>query len=100
MAWFVKLEAGIVPKDRFDAVVPDHLAWLTELQQRGHRPVSGYWADRRGGDGAGGMLVFWAADWSEADHLVRQDPLIVAGCVRWTLHEWVTVFGAGPLQAS
>jgi uncharacterized protein YciI len=100
MPWFVKLEEGIVPKDRFDAVVPAHLAWLAELEHRGHRPVSGYWADRRGcnGEGAGGMLVFWAADWPEAEGLVRHDPLILAGCVRWTLHEWTPVFGTGSLQ--
>ncbi|EDY37243.1 conserved hypothetical protein [Cyanobium sp. PCC 7001] len=96
MAWFVKLEEGIVTKSRFDAVVPEHLAWLAQLEQQGHRPVSGYWADRRGcnGDGAGGMLLFWADTWEQADALVRQDPLIRRGCVRWTLHAWATVYGS------
>jgi uncharacterized protein YciI len=95
MAWFVKLEEGIVEKSRFDAVVPAHLAWLEELEREGHRPRSGYWADRRGrnGEGAGGMLLFWAEDWARADHLVRSDPLIQAGCVRWSLHEWRLVHG-------
>ncbi|MFQ6537615.1 MULTISPECIES: YciI family protein [Aphanothece] len=101
MPWFVKLEEGIVPKPSFDVVVPEHLSWLAELERRGHRPMSGYWADRRGcsGDGAGGMLLFWAGDWAEAEALVRHDPLILAGCVRWTLHEWATVFGAGHLDS-
>ncbi|MGB5134271.1 MAG: YciI family protein [Prochlorococcaceae cyanobacterium] len=96
MPWYVKLEEGIVPKDRFDAVVPAHLAWLAELEQEGHRPRSGYWADRKGctGEGAGGMLLFWADDWAQADHLVRCDPLVQAGCVRWSLHEWRLVHGA------
>lgn len=98
MAWFVKIEEGIVEKARFDAVVPAHLAWLGQLEREGHRPRSGYWADRQGrsGDGAGGMLLFWADDWSQAEQLVRSDPLIVGGCVRWTLHEWRLVHGALP----
>jgi uncharacterized protein YciI len=94
MAWFVKLEAGRVPKPAFDAVIPAHLAWLAELERRGHEPRSGYWADRVGrqGDGAGGMLLFHAASWAEAEALVQTDPLIVQGCVTWTLHEWSVVF--------
>lgn len=97
MPWFVKLEEGVVDKARFDAVVPQHLAWLAALPP-GHTPRSGYWADRKGrnGDGAGGMLLFQARDWAEAEALVRADPLVSAGCVRWILHEWRLVFGELP----
>ena len=95
MPWYVKLEEGLVPKPQFDAVVPEHLAWLAQLEEVGHRPVSGYWADRRGrnGEGAGGMLLFWAQSWEQAQALVLGDPLIRRGCVRWTLHQWQPVFG-------
>jgi uncharacterized protein YciI len=95
MPWFVKLEEGIVEKGRFDAVVPAHLAWLRALEAAGHQPSSGYWGDRKGqnGHGAGGMLLFQAGSMQEAEDLVRHDPLIVEGCVRWTLHEWCLVFG-------
>lgn len=91
---FVKLELGLVSKPQFDAVIPAHLAWLAELERKGHEPRSGYWADRvgRSGDGAGGMLLFRAASWEEAEALVRTDPLIVQGCVSWTLHQWALVF--------
>lgn len=88
MPWFVKLEEGVVDKARFDAVVPAHLRWLETLAAAGHRPSSGYWGDRVGQEGAGGMLLFEAADREEAEALVRRDPLIVEGCVRWTLHDW------------
>jgi uncharacterized protein YciI len=96
MPWFVKLEEGIVSKSQFDAVIPAHLAWLHSLETAGHQPVSGYWADRKGcnGEGAGGMLLFFAADWAHAESLITSDPLIRQGCVRWTLHEWSLVFGA------
>jgi hypothetical protein len=95
MPWFVKLEEGIVAKPQFDEVVPSHLAWLQALASAGHQPRSGYWADCKGlkGNGAGGMLVFWALDWAEAQLLIRTDPLIQQGCVRWSLHEWSLVFG-------
>jgi uncharacterized protein YciI len=94
MRWFVKLEAGLVPKPQFDAVIPAHLAWLADLERKGHAPRSGYWADRvgRSGEGAGGMLVFCARDWAEAELLVQSDPLILEGCVDWTLHESAVVF--------
>ena len=94
---FVKLELGLVSKPQFDAVIPAHLAWLAELERLGYEPRSGYWADRvgRSGDGAGGMLLFRASSWAEAEALVQTDPLIVQGCVSWTLHQWAQVFPAG-----
>lgn len=97
--WFVKLEEGVVEKAIFDAVVPEHLAWLRALEAAGHHPMSGYWGDRQGlnGQGAGGMLLFQASSLAEAEALVRQDPLIRQGCVRWTLHEWRLVFGSDAL---
>ena len=96
MPWFVKLEEGIVAKTKFDAVIPAHLVWLQTLAAAGHEPRSGYWADRKGlnGEGAGGMLLFWALDWAEAQLLISTDPLIQQGCVRWSLHQWSLVFGA------
>ncbi len=33
-----------------------------------------------------------AASMAEADALIRHDPLIQLGCVRWTLHQWQPVF--------
>ena len=102
MPWFVKLEEGLVDKVAFDAVVPEHLAWLRTLEAAGHQPSSGYWADRKGqnGHGAGGMLLLQAASMEEAEALVRQDPLIQRGCVRWTLHEWRLVYPASALLRS
>ncbi|MFY8147852.1 MAG: YciI family protein [Prochlorococcaceae cyanobacterium] len=91
--WFVKLEEGVVDRARFDAVVPAHLAWVAQLEAAGHRPSSGYWRDRQGLPGAGGMLLFQARDSEEAERLVRSDPLVREGCVRWVVHEWRLVAG-------
>ncbi len=83
MAWFVKLERGIVDKAAFDKQVPAHVAYVKQLIAQGHQAKSGYWAER-----GGGMLLFQAESMAEAQRLVEQDPLIQHGCVAYDLHEW------------
>ncbi len=83
MAWFVKIERGIVPKATFDQFVPAHKAYIRELIAQGHQAKSGYW-----GDFGGGMLLFWANSLAEAQAIVAQDPLIMNHCVEYELHEW------------
>lgn len=83
MAWFVKLEQGIVDKVQFDCHVPAHLAYVQQLIDQGHQAKSGYWAER-----GGGMLLFQANSMAEAQRLVQQDPLIQNQCVAYELHEW------------
>lgn len=102
LPWFVKLEQGLVDRAHFDQHLRDHLDWVAELQRRGHQASSGYWRERKGmnGDGAGGMLLFHASDWQEAEAIVQSDPLIRSGCVSWVLHEWRVVAGAIPTVAS
>ncbi|MCL1471479.1 YciI family protein [Argonema antarcticum] len=83
MAWFVKIEAGIVDKSTFDKYVSAHKAYVQDLIAKGHQARSGYWAER-----GGGMLLFQAATMEEAQALVSQDPLVKNGCVKYELHEW------------
>jgi uncharacterized protein YciI len=96
MPWFVKLEQGVVDRAGFDAHLPAHLAWVSQLERLGHQPSTGYWRESKGmnGGGAGGMLLFQAGDRAEAEAIVARDPLIQAGCVSWVLHEWKVVAGA------
>ncbi|MBC6418257.1 MAG: hypothetical protein GDA44_05430 [Prochloron sp. SP5CPC1] len=83
MAWFVKIEEGIVPKSTFDRYVPAHIAYVQELIAQGYKARSGYW-----GDFGGGMLLFEADSMASAKEIVARDPLIQNGCVRYKLHEW------------
>ena len=83
MAWFVKIERGIVDKEVFDRHVPAHVAYVKQLIAQGHQAKSGYWAER-----GGGMLLFQAESMEEAQHLMEQDPLIQNNCVTYELHEW------------
>ncbi|MGB8698532.1 MAG: YciI family protein [Thermosynechococcaceae cyanobacterium] len=90
MPWFVKIERGLVDKATFDRFVPAHKAYVQALNVQGRQASTGYWRDSRGG-----MLLFQAADWAEAQTIVEQDPLIANGCVTYELHEWVHVVRAG-----
>ena len=86
MAWFVKIERGIVDKPRFDQFVRAHIDYVNGLIEKGHQARSGYWAER-----GGGMLIFQADSMEEAKSLVEADPLIANNCVEYELHEWCIV---------
>ncbi|MEL6490391.1 MAG: YciI family protein [Cyanobacteria bacterium J06634_6] len=86
MAWFVKIERGIVDKTRFDQFVGAHVAYVKDLIEKGHQARSGYWAER-----GGGMLVFQAESMAKAQAIVDADPLIANDCVAYELHEWCIV---------
>lgn len=86
MPWFVKIEKGIVDKSTFDQFVPAHKQYVRQLIDQGHQAKTGYW-----GDFGGGMLLFRAADITEAQAIVEHDPLVENGCVDYQLHEWKIV---------
>jgi uncharacterized protein YciI len=88
MPLFVKIERGIVDKPTFDQSVPAHVAYVKELNEKGHNARSGYW-----GDFGGGMLLFEADNLEQAQEIVENDPLVKDGCVSYELHEWCIVVG-------
>ncbi|MGB3291972.1 MAG: YciI family protein [Phormidesmis sp.] len=91
MAWFVKIERGIVNKPRFDQFVAAHVDYVNSLIKNGHQARSGYWAEH-----GGGMLIFTADSLAAAKAVVEADPLIANHCVDYELHEWCIV--AEPAQ--
>ncbi|MGF1492793.1 MAG: YciI family protein [Microcoleaceae cyanobacterium] len=86
MPWFVKIEQGIVEKSVFDQYVPDHIAYVKGLANRGYKARSGYW-ERRGG----GMLIFEAESMEVAKAIVEADPLVKNHCVSYELYHWCIV---------
>ncbi|MFE4107533.1 YciI family protein [Almyronema epifaneia] len=86
MAWFVKIEKGIVDKATFDRHVPAHIEYVRKLINQGHEARTGYWLER-----GGGMLLFQADSLEQANQIVQQDPLITNGCVEYELHQWCVV---------
>jgi uncharacterized protein YciI len=88
MAWFVKIERGIVDKEIFDLHIPAHKAYVEDLIAQGHQAKTGYWQDSQGG-----MLLFTADSLEEAKQIVAKDPLIQNNCVTYELHPWCIVRG-------
>ena len=86
MAWFVKIERGIVDKQKFDQFVPAHKLYVQSLIELGHCAVTGYWKDY-----GGGMLLFQADCLDQAIKKKKNDPLIVNGCVKYEVHQWQIV---------
>ncbi|MBF2066699.1 MAG: hypothetical protein IGS39_20125 [Calothrix sp. C42_A2020_038] len=83
MPIFVKIEEGKVDKSTFDQYIPAHHNYVRELIARGHQARSGYWAAR-----GGGMMIFEADSFEQAQAIVSEDPLIKNGCVDYQLYEW------------
>lgn len=93
MAWFVKTETFRRPREEVEPHRLEHLAWVKRLQAEGRSISSGYLVDAEGRPGGGGLLVLEATDHAHALELVRQDPLIVNGCVDWQLQGWIAAVG-------
>ena len=55
--------------------------------------TSGYRVDSEGNPGGGGLMLFQATDYKEAEEIVRQDPLIANDCVDWQLNQWIAEVG-------
>lgn len=86
MAWFVKIEKGIVSKQIFDQFVPNHIEYVKQLKEKGHQAKTGYW-----GELGGGMMIFTAESREEAELIVKNDPLVKNNCVEYELHHWQVV---------
>ncbi|HZG14816.1 MAG TPA: YciI family protein [Candidatus Bathyarchaeia archaeon] len=65
------------------AVRPDHLAYLDELNSQGKIFAKGPFVD-----GAGGMVIYIADSLEEAKELAEKDPYVIQGVRRLELHEW------------
>lgn len=70
-----------------------HRAWVAELRAAGTVVTSGYRVDSEGKPGGGGLMLFQATDYKEAEEIVRRDPLIANECVDWQLNQWIAEVG-------
>ena len=93
--WFVKTET-FKKTLSFPQIRPHleaHKVWVAELRAGGMSITSGYRVDADGRPGGGGLMLFAAADYSAAEQLVLDDPLIANDCVDWQLNQWVADVG-------
>jgi len=70
-----------------------HRRWVEQLRGQGQVLSSGYLVDGEGRPGGGGLLLLQAGDYSEAEALIQQDPMVLSGGVEWTLQQWRPAVG-------
>ena len=100
MGWFVKTEVFTARTQKLPFAerrpyLDAHRKWVDGLQSSGRRVRSGYLVDGEGRPGGGGVLLFEATSYPEAEELVKDDPMIKNELVTWDLHEWLPVSGDG-----
>ncbi|MCL6457221.1 MAG: NAD-binding protein [Gorillibacterium sp.] len=61
----------------------EHLRFLGERRADGMLMANGRFVD-----GAGGLVIYKATSYEEAEHWVKQDPYIVKGARQYDIHEW------------
>ena len=73
----------MVDEEKNRTVRPRHLAFLDEHESRGQIVARGPFTD-----GAGGLVIYCAASFEEAQKLAESDPYVAEGARRLELHEW------------
>ena len=93
MPWFIKTETFNHPHAEVAPHLAAHRAWVEQVRQQGVRISSGYLVDGDGRPGGGGLLLLEAVDHAAAEALIRQDPMLISGCVDWKLQGWIGAAG-------
>ena len=93
MPWFVKTERFLRPYFEMKPHLEAHRCWVEQLRGQGQVLSSGYLVDGEGQPGGGGLLLLQAADYSQAQALIQQDPMVLSGGVEWTLQQWRPAVG-------
>ena len=96
MGWFIKTEkftdqtqAKSISERRF--YIEKHREWVQLLKSSGHIIYSGYLVNRNHLPGGGGLLILKADSFTQAEDLIKKDPMIVFELVEWEIQEWVTM---------
>ena len=71
--------------------LPDHLAYMVDLERRGKLFASGPFGDGTKGDG---MTIVRAADEEEARDMALRDPFVVNGIRTFTIQRWTVMEGS------
>ncbi|MEU8748089.1 YciI family protein [Streptomyces parvulus] len=82
------------PLEAVDAVLPDHVAWLDELYERGVFLASGRKEPRDGG-----VIVAVAGDRARMEEVAAGDPFVRAGVCEYRVTEFVATKTAPALEA-
>jgi uncharacterized protein YciI len=83
MPLFIKIFNSTAAPEAFERVMPDLMAYLKELKESGRLKHSGPFADF-----SGGVDIFEAESFQEADEIASKDPLVTNNLGSYSLKEW------------
>jgi uncharacterized protein YciI len=82
------------------AVVPAHVSWLLDLEERQQVFLSGPLVNGPGVLPGSGVTVLRASDAAEASAIASEDPFVTAGLRTYTVHQWRLNEGSVSLRLS
>ena len=77
--------------------LPDHLAYMVELERQGKLFASGPFGDGTKGDG---MTIVRAANEGEAREIAARDPFVINGIRTFTIQSWTVMEGSVSLTVN
>lgn len=76
----------MINKELNQRVRPDHLAYMAALEEEGTIFAKGRFVD-----GSGGMVIYRAETFEEAEDLAIRDPYVIHGARSYEIREWFIV---------
>ncbi|NMP24177.1 YciI family protein [Sulfobacillus harzensis] len=73
----------IVDSEKNRTSRPQHLAYISDLYERGHVLMGGPFED-----GSGGMVIYQNVDQETAERLAHHDPAVTSGARTVSLRPW------------
>jgi len=90
LEFFVAQSTPVQGPEAVKAALPDHLAYISQLEAQGILAFAGPMSDETGEEMQGmGMLVFRATSLEEARTIVDADPMHTSGARQFTLRRWL-----------
>jgi uncharacterized protein YciI len=77
--------------------LPDHLAYMVDLERQGKLFASGPFGDGTKGDG---MTIVRAANEDEAREIALHDPFVINGIRTFTIQSWTVMEGSVSLTVN
>lgn len=96
---YVVESTPVLPPDQMRQILPDHLAYQSNLEKEGKLFLAGPRSDESGEEMTGaGLIIYNAASMEEAKELADGDPMHAKGGRTYVLKRWLVNEGALSLQ--
>ena len=84
---FAIFTTPVASREAIQAMLPEHLAYQVELERRGVMFAAGPRYDKEGAS-LGGLIIYRAASFEEAEAIALADPMHKSGLRQFTIERW------------